>query len=436
MKAGFAKVSITPPIGTAMMGFGSRDREHGCEKIHDDIFVRALYLAHEGEEALIMGFDLCFLGREDADRYKGAIGRRIDLSPKQILMNTSHTHVGPSVGTWAYADYKPPDRLYLQELESATVIAAHSAKETAREVTLWAGTGKSALPMNRRGKDENGNMAMLPNPDGVVCDLLPVCLLKDLNDKPVSLLFSVSCHPSTISGFEISAEYPGVAMDRLDEYLGITGSLFLQGAGGDAKPVVIGKGEERWRVGDWADVNQAGAMVAQEVIDTIESGLEQVEPEIRSAAVEMYWPLAPIPSRSWYETVAANSGGSSVGEELKRLWAERQIERLDRGEKLPKKVPITCHGIQLGRGLHFIGLEGEAVAGLGLLILDFYKQGTTFPLGYTDGAQLYLPTEEMLDEGGYEVVSYFEYGQPAPLAKGFEGILRQSLEQLHSLGIW
>lgn len=435
MKAGFAKVPITPPIGTTMMGFGSRDRQHGCEGIRNDIFVRALYLTHEDEEVIIMGFDLCFLGREDADRYKGAIGRRIDLSPKQILLNTSHTHVGPSVGTWAYADYKPPDRIYLRELESATIAAAYSAKENAREVTLWAGTGKSALPMNRRRRDENGNMAMLPNPDGVVCDSLPVCLLKDLDGKPVSLLFSVSCHPSTISGFEISAEYPGVAMDKLDAYLGATGSIFLQGTGGDAKPCVIGKGEERWRVGTWEDVTKAGAMVAQEVIDTIEAGLEQKEPEIRSASVEMYWPLASLPARSWYEAVVENSEGSSVGKELRQLWAERQIERLDRGEMLPTSASITCHGVQLGKGLRLIGLEGEAVAELGLLILDFYGQGVTFPLGYTDGAQLYLPTESMLDEGGYEVVSYFEYGYPAPLAKGFEGILRQSLEQLRSRGI-
>ncbi|MBM3235512.1 hypothetical protein FJZ31_04370 [Candidatus Poribacteria bacterium] len=431
MKAGFAKVRITPPIGTAMMGFGSRDRQCGCEGVHDDIFVRALYLTHEKEEVLIMGFDLCFLGREEADRYKGAIGRKIDFSPRQILLNTSHTHVGPSVGTWGYADYKPPERLYLRELESATVAAACQAKENAREVTLWAGTGKSSLPMNRRRRDKNGNMAMLPNPDGVVCDLLPVCLLKDMDGKPVSLLFSVSCHPSTISGFDISAEYPGVAMDILDAYLGATGSLFLQGTGGDAKPCVIGKGEERWRAGTWEDVTHAGTMVAQEAIDIIETGLEPMEPEIRSAAVEMYWPLAPIPSRSWYEAVVANLGGSGMAKELMQLWAERQIERLDRGENLPTSVPITCHGVQLARGLHLIGLEGEAVAELGLLILAFYRQGITFPLGYTNGGQLYLPTEAMLDEGGYEVVSYFEYGHPAPLAKGFEKILRQSLEQLY-----
>ena len=53
----------------------------------------------------------------------GAIGRVMDLLPRQILMNTSHNHVGPSVGTWYSAGYEMPDRLYLNDLERATVRA-------------------------------------------------------------------------------------------------------------------------------------------------------------------------------------------------------------------------------------------------------------------------------------------------------------------------
>ncbi len=430
MKAGFAKVQITPPIGTTMMGFATRDNDHDCEGIHDDLFVRALFLTHAGEEVLIMGFDLCFLGREDADRYKGAIGRKIDLAPKQILLNTSHTHVGPSVGTWAYADYTPPDRLYLRELERAVVSAACQARDAAREITLWAGDTRSALPMSRRKKDENGKVFWAPNPDGAVCDTLPICLFKDLAGDPVCLLFSVSCHPSTIGGYEISADYPGVAMDQLDAYLGTVGSLFLQGTGGDAKACVIGKGE-RWRGGNWDDVTKAGAIVAREVIQALEAGLVQIEPDICAYSIDMDWPLAPSIGRSGYEAILADAKINK----LMRLWAERQIVRLDRGEQLPASVSITAHGVQLGKGLRLIGIEGEAVAGLGLIIKDFYKQGITFPLGYTNGAQLYLPTESMLEEGGYEVESYHEYGQPARFTKGFESVLMQTLNQLRVCGI-
>ena len=61
MKAGFAKTRITPPVGTTMMGFGTRDMDHGCEGVHDDIYVRALFVEHGGEQALIMA-PSCFSG--------------------------------------------------------------------------------------------------------------------------------------------------------------------------------------------------------------------------------------------------------------------------------------------------------------------------------------------------------------------------------------
>ena len=41
----------------------------------------------------------------------------------------------------------------------------------------------------------------------------------------------------------------------------------------------------------------------------------------------------------------------------------------------------------------------------------------------------------MLDEGGYEADSYYEYGFPAPLAKGMEDILRDSIAELRRRGI-
>ena len=129
MKAGFARVNINPPIGTRMTGFGPRDRDHGCEAIHDDIYTRALYLTHGGKEMLIMGFDLLFFSRDEVDRYKGAIGRKIDLMPSQILLNTSHNHVGPKVGTWLYDP--PSDPFYLQALEHMIVDAACQARDAA-----------------------------------------------------------------------------------------------------------------------------------------------------------------------------------------------------------------------------------------------------------------------------------------------------------------
>ena len=415
-----------------MMGFAGRDRERGCEGVHDELYVRALYLEHGGEEALILGLDLCLPCREDVDRYKGAIGRRMDMAPRRILLNASHTHSGPSVGRWAYAAYAALDRLYHDELELAVVAAACEAREAAVEVTLWAGETRSALPMSRRSKDEHGKVQFRPNPEGVVYDFLPVCLLRDSKGDAICLMFSVSCHPSNNCGHYISADYPGVAMELLDKHLGGPASLFLQGVGGDAKACVINRGDHWGTAPDtWGEIAEAGTMVAEEVIALLDAGLVQVEPEVRAHSVETRWPLAPAMDRAGYQVVIAEPDST----ELKRLWAGRQIERMDRGEQLAETVPVSVHGVQLGRGLRLIGIEGEAVAGLGFLIRNLYAGGATFPLGYTDGGQLYLPTEDMLDEGGYEVDSYYEYGYPAPLAKGFERTLTDALGRLRMWGV-
>ena len=438
MKAGFGRVKITPPIGTAMTGFGFRDYDPtGCKGIHDDLYARALYLNDGREDILIMGFDLLFFSRDEANRYKGAIGRKLDLSPRQILLNTSHTHTGPKVGSW---DYTPSDRLYLQFLENAIVNAAVESKNTLRDVTLWAGETHSKLPMSRRKPLPNGIIDFAPYPEGVVYDKLPFCLFKDMGGKPVYLLFSVSTHPSTIKGNErsyfISADYPGKAMAVLDEYLGAAGSLFLQGAAGDSKPSVIGKGEESWRAGDWPDVDSAGSMAAYEVINAIDAGLTRCEPELSAVSIEMSWPMAQPRTRAEYVQVIEKppAHSESIPEGMKR-WAQEMIELIDRGFGLPTAVPITAHGVRLGKNLRLVGIEGEIVAELGHLIANFYGNGITFPMGYTDGAQLYLPTSKMLDEGGYEAESYYEYRFPAPLAKGMEGILTQSLQELRTKGI-
>jgi neutral ceramidase len=430
MQAGFARVCITPPLGTRMSGWQDRDRDHGCEFVRDDLYARALYLSHAGQAALIIGFDLLFFSRAEADRFKGAIGRVMNLAPAQILLNTSHTHAGPKVGEWAYDP--PSDPYYLRQLEDAITSAALQARAAAVDVSVWAGATRTGVPMSRRRKLPNGGIAFAPEPSAPVCDALPVALLKDGNGAPVCLLFSVACHPSTISGFGISADYPGVAMAQLDAHLGKPASLFLQGAGGDTKAAVIAVGEH-WRKATWDDVVAAGSSVASGVIGALDSGMAQIEPDLCVSSVEMRWPLQPAPTRAQMEAVLADASSDLT----RRLWAQDMLGHLERGQALPVHVPITLHGLKLGRGLRVVGIEGEAVAELGLLMLEHYRDrgGVTFALGYTDGTQLYLPTSAMLDEGGYEVESFYEYHQPARLSPGMEANLVRGLQDLRAQGI-
>jgi len=428
LSAGFAREKITPPLGTRMMGFGGRDFKQGCQGIHDDLFVRALFLEHRGERALILAYDLCFVGRAEADRFKGALGREFDLLPRQILINTSHNHAGPAVGTWYWSGYLPAGRLYIDQLERATLQAARRAHEERREVTLSAGIGETQLPMSRRKPDGKGDIAFAPNPDGVTYRRLPVCRLEDHTGKAVCLLFSVSAHPSMALGWEISADYPGVACRLLDEHLGTTATMFLQGSGADANTCILGTATQ-WQRGTWDQIEQAGRMVAREAIAVLNQRLRPIEPVIHTAIIETHWPLQPAPSRSELEAIVKEVNPEDCPKNIRCQWATRQLTLLGRGT-LPTSAGVLLQVMQFGPALRLVGLEGEPVAEWGRIIEEVCGPGVTFPLGYSNGQGLYLPVSSMISEGGYEVVSSWEYGYPAMLATGMEEIVLAALGRI------
>lgn len=433
LNAGMAKANINPPIGVGMTGFGTRDMDPaGNRGVHDDIFSTALYLASDDDEVILVGMDICFLSREQTDRLKGAIGRKLNLRPDQILVNFSHNHTGPRCGSWIYL---PMNETYLDFMLDATVKAAVDAKAAAQPVTLWAAEGKTKLPMNRRKPNPATGLAdFAPNPEGYTYEHLPVLLVKDSEGQPLYLAFSVAAHLSSIKGndrsYYISSDYAGEARRRLEKKLGLKGSLFLQGAGGCAKCSLSDK-EEAFLDGSWEQVEQAGERVTEDVCAAIEESLTPIETDIRLCAREMKWPLEPVPERSYFAEVAANPQAHTESvPEIMKIWAEDMMAQLDAGYSLPTEVPITVHGIEIGKGLRLVGIEGELTAPLGKLIRDFYGEGITFPLGYSNGCQMYLPSSDMIPLKGYEVVSYWEYRKPAPLKPGMESILSDSLAQL------
>lgn len=425
MNAGFARANINPPLGTPLYGFAGRDVERGCEGIHDDLFVRACYVQHESEQALILAYDLLFLGEAEVEQLRAALHDQLGLQPRQVLLNTSHSHVSPRIGTWAWGGHTAPDSAYVGQVLAATVQAATAARAAAREVTIQAGMAKTTIPLSRRKLDEQGHAQFLPNPGGRICDALPFCLLSDARGEPVCLLFSISCHPSMIAGWEASAEYPGVACRALDAHLGVECALFLQGTGGDAKPAICGD-TGAWRSCDWEEVEQVGRQLAVEVITGLHSGLSVVETALDCQMEVLPWPLRPALGADGFAAIAESL---PVGDQ-RRLWAERNRETLERGEKLPDYFPLTVQVIRLGDSLRLVGMQGEAVSGWGKLIVREFADAVTFPLGYTNGQGLYLPTSDIMPDGGYEVDSYHEYWVPSALAPGFEEPFLAALKRM------
>lgn len=427
MQAGFGMQTITPALGTRLFGFGRRDRAKGCERIHDDLQVRALYLEQADARCLILGFDLLFFSRSEADRLKGFLSRSFDFRAREVLLNCSHTHAGPTVGDWGAAQ---PDRYYLEWLQTPVRAAVAAAMAAARPVSVYAGRTETRLPVSRRFLRPDGIADWRPAPDGEVYRAMPFCRFDAADGRPVGLLFSVACHPSTVNDFAVSADYPGVARRRLDAALGASVALFLQGCGGDSKACVIADGAPdetgwpTWRRGTAADIEIAGKIVADDLLAALDNGRARkaLPGRIATRLHTVDFPLEPLPAAEALEAELHSA------DPVRCAWAERQAGFLRAGIPLPRAAPIQCQMLHLAENVRLVALEGEPVAGFGPLIEQAFPGEIVFSLGYSNGQGMYLPTERMFPERGYEVTSAYEYGFPSAGAPGFEARLRACLQ--------
>lgn len=427
-KAGFSKAEVNPPLGMMLEGLGQKD---GARTIHDDLFVRALYLQQGKRRFLFLAYDLLFFERAMIDRCKGALGAALDLAPAQILINHSHTHAGPRLTHWAYSDGAEP--AYLDEIVAASVAAALAARAAARPATITGGLAHTQMPVSRRWIRDDQTCAWAPSRKNSICDAVPFFVFRGRRGQVLSVLFSVSCHPSTYYDSDISADYPGAAVRRLNAHFATDGALFLQGTGGDAKARQIAVEKEYFRRGTWDDVEAAGAEVAAAVVAAVGHGLQEIAPDLAWHLEELAWPLLPAPGRAQFEAVLNDPDER----EPRRRWARDMLRQLDRRGSLPDRVPVSLHAVRLGAGARLIGLEGEAVGDMGNLILrQFAAGGVTAPLGYTDGCQLYLPVTPMLPQHGYEVDSFWEYHHPAQVAPDAEQRLLDALHRLQAAGFF
>src|SRR5215203_5393426 len=96
MKAGVAKVVITPPVGTWQGGYGARTKP--CVGVHDDLHARAIVLEGEGgsgSRAAIVSVDIVGLTHEVAENAKRRAEEMTGIPASQIALCASHTHGGP-----------------------------------------------------------------------------------------------------------------------------------------------------------------------------------------------------------------------------------------------------------------------------------------------------------------------------------------------------
>ncbi len=90
-KAGFARVDITPPLGSFMPGY-FKDRR--AKEVLDPLQINCVAFSDGKTTALVMQVDTEGISDAVADRMRDAIVKSTGVSRDAILVHASHTHDG------------------------------------------------------------------------------------------------------------------------------------------------------------------------------------------------------------------------------------------------------------------------------------------------------------------------------------------------------
>ena len=418
MEFAISKYDITPKFPTYMEGYGGRNQR--STGVHDSIYVKSLLIKNNGEMVLIISADVCMISRELSDQLKKAIMTESHpLKEENILITSTHTHSGPALQTWLMHEH---DEAYVDYFKLQVLSSVKECFENLQEGIMEFSSGETYIGMNRRQKTEKG-VRLAPNPDEEIDRTLNVLIIKDMSGKIRVIVFNCSCHPTILgaNNYLISAEFPGFACNELEKKHEGSVAMFLQGTAGDINPAIISKGKD-YRESYFTDVEFTGKILANDVNHLIKYGMKKIIPSLACNMKEIYLPLGEFKIDEFNRMVKNE-------ESYWKKYGSNILKQIEKGDA-PKEIPFKIGLIRLSRDIIIVALEGEICNDYCRWIRCLDNKTQFIIVGYSNGWKSYLPTKEILNEGGYETtVTYIWSEFPGPYSDKVQAIVLNAIKE-------
>ena len=231
LRAGWAKVNMTPPQPVPMAGYGNR-RGKSYASVHDSVYARAVYLDNGPTQAAIVAVDLLIVPPTVTEALKKYLPE-LGLTFEQVYLGATHSH--NSIGGWGdtitgelfAGDYDPA---VVERIADAMIRAIKLAKNRQQAVEIGYMQVQDTTDIhNRLLRTEEPVDAWVRN------------LFFRGADGRTALLSSYAAH-STVLGsgnLALSRDYAGALVDSLEDGEADF-ALFLAGAVGSMGPRGVG----------------------------------------------------------------------------------------------------------------------------------------------------------------------------------------------------
>ncbi|XOV92665.1 MAG: neutral/alkaline non-lysosomal ceramidase N-terminal domain-containing protein [Bacteroidota bacterium] len=386
LKAGFAKVNITPSEPVRMSGYGSRTEPY--EGIHDDLFACASVFDNAELKTCIITADVIGFSHEFVDETRSLIQKQTGIPATNVMITAVHNHSAPTTGV--YGDLTKTESEYVKTLQEKIVSAVKRANDHLQRVTMGTGKGTCKMNINRRARHADGGISLGRNPDGICDHEVGVIRFDDQSGKTLGLMVNWPCH-AVVGGpqnYQVTGDWPGATARNLEQAYPNAVVMVSAGASGDINPI-YGPNNK------FNDINAIGLILSEEVIRITKS--------------------IDINETSNLEVV----NRTITAEGKKRGESRMPNAPLEPGDP----VDIRLSAMKIGNTL-FVGISGELMNEIGLEIKAASPFKDTFVYTHCNGSSGYLCTDEAYPQGGYEpMVSRTMPGTEALIKDGVKGLI-------------
>lgn len=234
LRAGAARVDITPPVNPAYPPSGKYEHEH--------LYVRAIVLDNGLSRAALLNADFGNMPEDVWTNASKQLAEELKCPVENIIMSATHTHSGVPAGPPPAGPPPPPPSA---RLVAAMLDAVRQAKEKLQPVLVGFGTGFSYLNANRDVvSDKTHRWTQAPNLNAASDKTVAVVSFTTPAGDPVAAYVNYAMH--AINGYQVgitSADFPGAASRYVEQaFDDKMVMVFTQGASGDQNPLYMRPG--------------------------------------------------------------------------------------------------------------------------------------------------------------------------------------------------
>ena len=421
LQAGFGRVNITPMMGLRIRGYF---KDRFVEGILDDLEVNVVALACEENKALLVTIDCCSIDTVDVNAFIANASKVTGVPEEAIFIHCTHTHTASYYGLNSKDDLI---REYSEFVKKRIADAATYALADLKPAKMgWAVGHAPNIAFVRRFRMKDGKVRTNPgvgNPDilhpiGDVDERVNV-LRFDREGADTIVLANMGCHPDTIGGCKVSADWPGFFRRRTEKALDNVKAIFFNGAEGDVNHVNVNAkgGDHNDMFHDFDDVDR-GYGHARHMGNVMAGAVLQVFDKVNYTDVDSLRftkKISNLPSNMpkpedmplahKYNDLHLAGKDDQIpfkGMELTTVVAEAgRMVRLEHG---PETFPLPLTAIAIGN-VALIGVPGEPFNGVGIGLKSAEGWDLVLPTCLTNGNEGYFPMQDSYDEGGYEARS-------------------------------